>query len=222
MRCRLCVITLCLGMGSAGAMVAATARAAEPLTLEEIRSQLAKERSQLQNLYIEVTTDYKLAVDPKVYLTLPGHNKNVILVKETSQYAFKGEKHYKRTLCPAVVKSPWPLEPLKGDNKPRDEYHLAPDETVVCTGKLEWERRIMEKGKPSNLFIIGRGQLGALGATAGLPDRHRLGNPRSDRTQRGNGSRTAHELPARPVHRRAVHGRKRRCSGRRSPLRGAP
>jgi hypothetical protein len=154
-------------MGSAGAMVAATARAAEPLTLEEIRSQLAKERSQLQNLYIEVTTDYKLAVDPKVYLTLPGHNKNVILVKETSQYAFKGEKHYKRTLCPAVVKSPWPLEPLKGDNKPRDEYHLAPDETVVCTGKLEWERRIMEKGKPSNLFIMGADSSGHWGQPPG-------------------------------------------------------
>jgi hypothetical protein len=144
--------------------MAAAARAAEPPALEEIRSQLAKEKSQLQSLYIEVTTDYKLAVDPKVYLTLPGHNKNVILMKETSQYAFKGEKRYRRSLCPTVVKSPWPLRPLKEDKgKPRYEYHLAAEEMFVSNGKLQWERRVMEVGKPSELFIHGADLSGGWG-----------------------------------------------------------
>jgi hypothetical protein len=175
MQRRLCGITLCFGLASASVIIAATARAAEPPTLDEIKSRLAKEWSQLQSLYIEVTGEYKLTVDPKLYLTLPGHEENVILMKEESHYAFKGEKRYQRSLCPAVVKSPWPLKPPEVDKaspaaqawqkrpEPRDEYHLMPDHALVCNGKLQWERRVPGNGQPSTLFIMGADNSGHWG-----------------------------------------------------------
>jgi hypothetical protein len=159
------------------------ARAAEPPTYDKIKSQVAKQPSQLQSLYIEVTSENKLAVDPKVYLTLPGH-QDVILTKEEEHYAFKGDKRYRRKQCPPVVKSPWPRKPPEVDPKaspveqarqkllkeqydrqsrvpgkaesgPPDEWRLMPDESFACNGKLQWHRAVLQKGKTSTLFLYG-------------------------------------------------------------------
>ena len=98
------------------ALLAVTgARAAGPPTLDEIKSQIAKQPARLQSLYIEVSSENRLTVDPKIYLSLPGHERGVILLKEEEQYAFKADKRYSRRQCPAVVKSPWPVKPPEVD-----------------------------------------------------------------------------------------------------------
>lgn len=195
MKYRLYTIAVCFGLAPAGIIAATTTRAAEPPTVDEIKSQLAQHRSQLQSLYIELTTDHRLAVDPKVYLTLPGHNEGVILAKTEQHYAMKGNKRYQRSLCPAVVKSPWPIKPplfevdpkaspavqalqrfrqkldkedwdRVGSKVPRDEYHLMPDQTFAYNGKLQWDRQVPEAGKRASLIIMGADNSGHWGQPA--------------------------------------------------------
>jgi hypothetical protein len=52
---------------------------------------------------------------------------------------------------------------LKGEAKPRHEYHLAAEQMFVSNGKLQWERRAMDVGKPSELFIHGADLSGGWG-----------------------------------------------------------
>ena len=174
----LCLMTACVT-----AIPSSGTRAGETPTLDEIKSQLAKQPPLLKSLYIAVTLESKLTVDPKVYVTLPGHQDNVILAKFEEQYAFKGDKRYSRRLSPRVVKSPWRVKPPQVDPKagpieqarqkqlkeqyermkknlpaqretsPPDEYRLMPDETFAVNGKLQWNRHVPGKGQQSQLFL---------------------------------------------------------------------
>ncbi len=121
------------------------ARAAAPPTLDEIKSQIAKQPARLQSLYIEASSENRLTVDPKIYLSLPGHERGVILLKEKEQYAFKSDKRYSRHQRPAVVKSPWPTAP------PEVDPAAGPVEQAIQRRNKEQYEQMKKMGPPGHV-----------------------------------------------------------------------
>ncbi len=102
MLCRfLCRLVLAALAGTAAASIV---RAAEPLTLDEIKTRLRKQRENINSLYIEVKREEKPLVDLEVLLSLRGFSNKILLSNEEEHFAFKGEKRYSRELWPPDTK----------------------------------------------------------------------------------------------------------------------
>lgn len=138
------------------------AGAAEPLGIEEIKSQLRAQSEKLDSLYVELQVADKPLVDPAVLLSWPAFGRSIVQVEQEVRFAFKGEKRYWRRLAPefTVFTTRRPSKFLSAKSiegpdstteQPEQEtarpsvwtiVHLspAPEEVRATNGKMVWTR----------------------------------------------------------------------------------
>lgn len=138
------------------------AGAAEPLSIEEIKSRLRAQSEKLESLYVELQVANKPLVDPAVFLSWPSSGQSIVQVEREIHFAFKGENRYWRRLALEytvfTTRQPskfFVAKSIEGPDSTTEQARQntaqpgvwkivnvngSPDETRATNGKMVWER----------------------------------------------------------------------------------